>query len=72
MRKNCKRDAAEALPLPARDYCPIDLQVTERGKEGEGAEDDVPLTGGRGGCCGIIKIGYLKDHGKGEINDREP
>src|SRR5438874_8541455 len=25
MRKNCKRNAAEALPLPARDYCPHGL-----------------------------------------------
>src|SRR2546421_3798033 len=38
MHNNCKRDAAEALPLPVRDYCPTDLQVTARGKEGEGGE----------------------------------
>ena len=24
MRKICKRDVAEALPLPVRDYCPAD------------------------------------------------
>ena len=36
MRKNCRRDAAEAA------------------------------------SCGIIEIGYLKNHGKGEMYDREP
>src|SRR6266581_3543142 len=36
MRKNCRRDVAEAA------------------------------------SCGIIEIGYLKNHGKGEMYDREP
>jgi len=30
MRKNGKRDAAEALPLPARGYCPTVIHALER------------------------------------------
>src|SRR6266568_7121988 len=30
MRKNCKREAVEALPLPARDYCPHRLGAPAR------------------------------------------
>jgi hypothetical protein len=35
-------------------------------------QGDDQLTGERVASCGIMKIGYLKDHGKGEMHDREP